>query len=109
MSLNFCPSASVAAPVDVVWSILNDPAQYGDWVDGRVDQVVPPGPLAVRQIILISAPAFGIRWPVRLTVLRVDPERHELEMQVKLPLGMQLHEQLACTAIAADTCRVQFG
>jgi hypothetical protein len=107
--INVCPSANVAAPVEVVWSILSDPAQYGDWVDGRVDRVVPPGPLAVGQTIFISAPALGIRWGVRLTVQRVDPVGHQLEMQVKLPLGMQLHEQLACKAVAADACRVQFG
>ena len=109
MALSFCPSAVVAAPVQIVWEVLTQPASFGQWADARVESVVPPGPLAPGQVILLSAPAFGRNWQVRFDVVKVDPERHQIELQVKLPLDMYMEEHLSCTPVDEQSCRVQYG
>jgi hypothetical protein len=109
MSLSICPAANVAAPIEVVWDLLNTPAKYGEWADAKVEFVVPPGRLAPGQIILLAAPALGRNWQVRFDVETVDPERHEIQLHVHLPLGMRLEEHLSTTSIGARSCLVQYG
>jgi len=109
MGLNVCPAAVVKAPVEVVWSFLANPAKFNEWVDGRVEHMEPEGPAVVGQKIKVTAPAFGRRWDAFFTVEKVDPEKHQLGMYVKFPLGMQLQEHVSCTAIDATSCNVQYG
>jgi hypothetical protein len=109
MALSICPAAVVAAPIQIVWEVLTHPARFGQWADARVESVVPPGPLVPGQIIFLSAPAFGRNWQVRFDVVGVYPERHQIELHVKLPLDMHMEEHLSCTPIDAQSCRVQYG
>ena len=48
MSLSVCPAATVQAPVEVVWRLLQ-PNHLSRWADGRVVGSVPEGPPFVGQ------------------------------------------------------------
>jgi hypothetical protein len=108
MSLNVCPAAIVAAPVEVVWDLLR-PARLSEWVDGRVEAPVPEGPVIVGQTFRVVSKALGRNWHATFTVEKVNPEKHQLAMQVIFPFGIQLHEHVSCTRIDATSCRVQYG
>ena len=109
MALNVCPAARVAAPVEVVWELLAQPARWNDWVDGHVEQIDPEGPATVWQRIVVTAPALGKRWTVRFRVETVEPLAHQLGMRVSLPLGMRLQESVSGAPLDATSCRVQYG
>jgi hypothetical protein len=108
MSLNVCPAAIVAAPVEVVWDLIR-PARLSEWADGQVDPPVPEGPAAVGQAFQVTSKAFGRNWRAHFSIEKVNPERHQLAMHVNFPFGMQLQEHLSCTPIDATSCRVQYG
>ena len=109
MSLNVCPAAVVAAPVEVVWALLADPIRFSEWADAQVECVEPPGPTSVGQTITLTSPALCRRWRVVFQVEQVDPVHHQLGFKAILPLGLELHEHLSCAALDATSCRVQYG
>ncbi len=109
MGLSVCPAAIVAAPAEVVWGVLMQPAKYGEWIDGQVDRVVPEGPAAVGQVITITAPAFGRKWQATLKIEKIDAEKYQLGLHANFPFGIQLDEHLSITPIDATSCRVQYG
>jgi hypothetical protein len=109
MSLNVCPAAVVAAPVEVVWGALADPTRWGEWIDGRVVSVIPPGPAAVGQVIALGARELGREWHPVITVGLVDPAARQLGFRGTFPLGLELRQRMTCTPIDASSCHVQFG
>lgn len=108
MGLNVCPAAIVAAPVEVVWQLVQ-PARLSEWVDGRVEGPIPEGPPFVGQTFSAVSRALGRDWRADFKVEKVDVARHQLAMDVRFPFGMLLHEHLSCTPIDAKSCRVQYG
>jgi hypothetical protein len=51
MSLTVCPTAVVAAPVEVVWENLVHWERYAAWADVQVERLEPEGPITVGQTI----------------------------------------------------------
>jgi hypothetical protein len=47
--------------------------------------------------------------PVVLQYLDIDASRHRLLLNVHLPFGVTLHEDLTCVPLEADQCRVNYG
>jgi hypothetical protein len=109
MTLSVCPVAVVAAPVEVVWDILEQPERYGEWIDGQITRVEPPGPAQVGQTIEVSAQGLGRTWHPMFRVELVDAAAHQMGFFVMFPLGLRLQERLSCAAVDATTCRVQYG
>ncbi len=109
MSLNVCPAATVAAPIEYVWDFISNPARYGEWADVRVERIVPDGPAAPGQVVHASSRGLGKTWPVTLTVTTIDKDKHRIQMDVSLPLGLLLHQTTICTPIDTHSCHVQFG
>ena len=109
MALSVCPAARVAAPVEVVWELLADPARWNDWVDGRVERIEPAGLARPGQTILVMANGPGPTWQVAFRVEAVNPAAHQLGMHVTLPLGMSMHEHVSCIPLDASSCRVHYG
>src|SRR4051812_1980556 len=99
MSLSVCPAARVEAPVERVWALLADPAQYDSWWDARVVRVEPAGVAQAGQLIRGRTRAFGREWPVSLRVVAVDPARHQLDLATTLPLGVTMRNHIACSQI----------
>jgi hypothetical protein len=108
MSLSVCPAAIVAAPVEIVWQLLQ-PARLAEWADGQVESSVLPGPPIVGQTFSVASKAMGRTWHSMFTVKKVNPERHQLAMHVKFPFEMQLQQHFSCTPIDEKSCRVQYG
>ena len=108
MSLNVCPAASVAAPLEVVWEMVQ-PAHFAEWIDGEVESITPAGLTVVGQKIVLLSKAFGRKWQVVLTIESVDPDKQQLGMQGIFPFGIHLVEHIFCAKLDAVTCRVQYG
>jgi hypothetical protein len=109
MGLSVCPAAVVAAPVESVWELLVDPTLYDIWWDARTERIVPIGSATPGQVVYAKARGLGRTWDVTLTVKAVNPEKHQIQMRVMLPLGMINDTTLTCTPLDASSCRLQFG
>lgn len=112
MSYASCPTAVVNAPADLVWALLIQPAGWGDVFDVQITAVDPPGPAATGQRIAgETGPKLFARL-VALTlmfqIVEVDAEHHRMVIDVRLPFGISVHEDLRCTAIDARRCRVYY-
>jgi hypothetical protein len=109
MGLTVCPAAIVAAPVEVVWQNLVQPARYSEWADAHVERIDPEGPAAAGQTIFLTSKGLGRAWHIIFKVEEVDPEKHQLGLHALLPLGLQMKPHISCAPIDATTCRIQYG
>jgi hypothetical protein len=109
MGLTVCPTAIVTAPVEVVWENLVQWERYADWADVQVERSEPEGPATVGQTISFTGKALGRTWHFIFKVEEVNHERHQLDLHVVFPFGLQEKPHIACSRIDATTCRVQYG
>lgn len=109
MGLSVCPAAIVAAPVETVWSLIDNPVQFNEWADGKIEWIKPEGPAIPGQQFGITSKAFGRSWRAVFTVKEVNADKHILQADVTFPLSMKMHNRIACTPIDATSCRVQYG
>ena len=109
MGLTVCPTAVVAAPVEMVWKNLIQWERYAEWADVKAERLEPAGPATVGQTITFAGKAFGRTLHFIFKVEEVDPTRHQLGLHVFFPLGLQEKPHIVCTPIDATTCRVQYG
>jgi len=107
--LSACPTATIAAPIEIVWDLLTTPAAYGPLLGVRVISVVPPGAACVGQEVVVGRGGVGgRRWTMRLTIERVDSATGIFAFRAELPLGLRLQERISCATVSGGT-RVQFG
>ena len=109
MGFTVCPTAIVAAPVECVWDLLSEPTLYDAWWDARTERIVPEGKATPGQVLYAKTAAFGRKWDVTLGVESVNPDKHQIQMQITLPLGVVNHATITATAIDSESCRLQFG
>ena len=109
MGLTVCPAAVVAAPVEVVWGNLVQWERYSEWADVQVERSEPEGPASVGQTIYFAGKGLGRTLRFIFKVEEVNPERHELDLHVFFPFGMQEKPHIVCYPIDATTCRVHYG
>ena len=109
MGFTLCPSAVVAAPVESVWELLCEPTLYDEWWDARTERIVPEGKASPGQMLYAKTSALGRKWDVTLRVEMANPEKHQIQLHIMLPLGTINHATITCTAIDAASCRVQHG
>jgi uncharacterized protein YndB with AHSA1/START domain len=88
VAVETCPADLVHAPVDKVWSLLAQPSQYDRWWDAHTTRIDPEGPAAPGQTVCGWTTAIGRRWAVSLQIEAVAPERHQIRLRTKLPLGI---------------------
>jgi ligand-binding SRPBCC domain-containing protein len=109
MPVNVCPSTVVAAPVEMVWSLLMRPETYDLWWDAHTVRITPEGPATPGQVITAWSSALGKRWDVRLEIGQINAEKRQIDLTTTLPLGIQVHNHITCAALDARSCRLQFG
>jgi hypothetical protein len=109
MAFNYCPADVVAAPVESVWELLAEPTLYDEWWDAHVERIVPEGKASPGQVLYAKTSAFGRKWAVTIKIGMVNPEKHQIQFHVMLPMGAINDQTTTCTAIDATSCRVQFG
>ena len=104
MSFSTCPIATVNAPVDQVRRLLDL------WWEVRTRSIVPEGPARPGQQIFAQTLALGRQWPVaHLTVQAVSPEKWQLDLLTRLPLGISVHNHITCLPLDGHHTRVSFG
>lgn len=106
--MSACPAATIAAPIEIVWSLLTTPAEYETWADARIEGVVPPGSAGPGQEVVLRGRAAGRRWTMRITVEEANAASGIFAFRAELPLGVRLKERISCVAVGGET-RVQFG
>jgi hypothetical protein len=107
-SFSACPTEIVEAPIEVVWTLLTNFASWGSFYDVRVIDVDPPGPAIVRQKMTGESGPRWLHLGVSFEFISIDEARHRLEIAVRLPLGLAVHENLDCVPLSADRCRVNY-
>ena len=60
-------------------------------------------------MIYAQARALGRQWDVRIRVEMVDKARHQIALTTLLPLGITVHNHIACSPLDPAACRVTFG
>jgi hypothetical protein len=108
MSYAACPTDIIAAPIDIVWHLLITPEEWGAFYDVRIVEVVPPGPAKVGQKIRGVTGPLGLQLAVTFEFLVIDPAEHRLVVDVRLPFGIEVHEDLDARPVDASRCRVSY-
>ena len=108
MTVSSCPTELVDAPVATVWALLTDPAGWSSFYDLRVIRVEPPGPARVGQRIFGESGPRWLHLTVTLTYIAIDVSRRSLRLQVEMPLGIAVSEELSCSPISDGQCRVNY-
>ena len=110
MPISVCPSAVVAAPVECVWELLAEPARYDEWWDVHTGRVEPPGPAAPGQVFTGTTRALGRTWQVvAIRVEMVNPDRHQIRLHARLPLGIVDDATITVRALDPTSSLLQFG
>ena len=108
MTTTRCPTALVNAPIEVVWKLLTEPAGWTEFFDIRVTRIDPAGPAVVGQRVYgRSGPRF-LPLAVTLECTEVDAARRTLGLNVRLPLGVTVREDLSCSAVGETQSRVNY-
>ena len=109
MTHSSCPTAVVNAPVNVVWSLLTNPAGWGSFFYIRFIRVSPEGPAAVGQMIYAESGPSILHLRIEFQLLKIDPAEHVLELVGRLPFRLVVHESLSCVSLGPNHCRVSYS
>jgi hypothetical protein len=78
----------VSAPIEIVWSLLTDPARWGDFFDVRITRVEPAGSAVLGQRFYgESGPSF-LHIGLKFEYTEVNVAQHKLGLNVQLPFGI---------------------
>src|SRR5580692_6343777 len=103
-----CPSTVVSAPIEIVWALLTDPARWGDFFDVRITRVEPAGSAVIGQRFYgESGPRF-LHIGLKFEYTEVNESQHRLGLNVQLPFGITVCEDLNCIPISSTKCRVNY-
>lgn len=103
-----CPTAVINTRVDVVWALLTKLAAWGGVFDMRVGSINPPGPAMVGQTICGETGPRLLHLKLTFRMIEIDPYQHRLCLDVHLPFSITVHEELRCTPLDVDHCRVDY-
>jgi hypothetical protein len=108
MTYASCPTAVVNAPADTVWRLLTEPAGWGDCFDVRIARVEPAGPAAVGQRIYGESGPPWLHLKLEFECVAIDADRYRLMLNVRLPFGIMVREDLNCVPLQRNQCRVNY-
>lgn len=103
-----CPTDIIGAPIEVVWDLLTNPADWGTFYDIRVLRVEPPGPMVAGQRLIGETGPRWLHLGVSFEYGLVDEVHRKLEFNGRLPLGVTVHESLDCVPLTENRCRVNY-
>lgn len=108
MTYASCPTAMVNAPVGVVWRLLTEPGGWGTFLDVRITGVEPPGVAAIGQMFYgESGPRF-LHLRLKFVYTEIDAVQFRLRLDVQLPFGIAVREDLDCVPLGDTQCRVNY-
>jgi Polyketide cyclase / dehydrase and lipid transport len=103
-----CPTAVVNAPLEQVWALLTDPAGWGSFFDVRVTRIEPAGPAVVGQRIYGESGPRSLHLKLELRYVAIDAAHHAIGLNVRLPFGITVREDLRCVPLASHQCSVSY-
>jgi hypothetical protein len=103
-----CPTTIVQAPIGIVWDLLTRPEGWGEFYDVRVTSVKPAGPAVAGQTVFAESGPRVLHLALEFRFTKVDAANHELGVDVRLPFGITVREDLNCVPIGRDQCRVNY-
>ena len=103
-----CPTAVINTRVDVVWALLMKPAAWGGVFDMRVGSIDPPGPAIVGQGISGETGLRILHLKLTFRMIEINLDYHRLRLDVNLPFGITVHEDLSCTPLDDACCRADY-
>jgi hypothetical protein len=83
------------------------PGKWSNVFDVRILSVEPPGRAVVGQII--SGETGPWHLTIKLRFVKIDAVKCCLGLDVQLPFGLTVREQLSCTRLGPDQCRVTYN
>jgi hypothetical protein len=84
------------------------PARWGDFFDVRITRVEPAGSAVIGQRFYgESGPRF-LHIGLKFEYTEVNEEQHQLGLNVQLPFGITVREDLNCIPISNTGCRVNY-
>ncbi len=108
MDYTSCPTEVVNAPSGVVWNLLTNPAGWGGFFDLRVLGVEPVGQAQAGQRVRGETWSRSLHLKVGFKFKEIDAERHRLVLDVELPFGISVREEIDCASVSAMSCRVNY-
>ena len=109
MILSVCPADTVLAPVERVWELLMQPADYGRFWDLTVERVEPEGPAVVGQKFVGWSRALCRRWQINGEIREVDAQHHQILFRMSLPLRLVSSNRIMCARIDEQCCTLRYG
>jgi hypothetical protein len=108
MSYLSCPTTVINAPLDLVWALLVTPADWASVFDVRLVGVDPPGPAVAGQVVHGETGFAMFHLKLTFRVREIDPKSHHLGLDVKLPFGLGVREDIQCTPLDERHCHVHY-
>jgi hypothetical protein len=108
MAYASCPTSIVDAPLEIVWTLLMRPERWGDFYDVRVASVEPPGSAVVGQTVFAQSGPRFLQLKLEFRFTKIDAANHELGIDVQLPFGINVREDLNCVSLGPEQCRVNY-
>jgi len=105
MSVSVCPFAVIHAPIERVWTLLAEPANFDLWWEAHTRSIVPEGRAQAGQ--KIHAKAGGL--DVRVVINRIDEAKRQIDTTTRFPLGITVSSHITCTPLEEGACQVSFG
>jgi hypothetical protein len=85
-----------------------DPAGWERVFDLRVADIDPPGPAVVGQQVCGETGPRIFHLKLGFKMMEIDTDRRRLRLEVKLPFGVTVDEDLSCTPLDEIRCRVDY-
>ena len=91
-----------------MWLLLTDPVRWGEFFDVRITRVEPAGSAVIGQRLYgESGPRF-LHIGLKFEYTEVNEAQHRLGLNVQLPFGITVREDLNCIPISNTRCRVNY-
>jgi Polyketide cyclase / dehydrase and lipid transport len=108
MAYASCPTSIVKAPVEIVWRLLARPEDWGNFYDVRIVSFAPAGPAVVGQTVFAESGPRLLHLRLKFQFTKIDAVNYELGLDVRLPFGITVREDLSCVPLGPDQCRVNY-
>ena len=77
-------------------------------IEVRVTSVEPAGPAVVGQIVFTESDPCLLDLALELRLTKIDAVNYELGLDVRMPFGIRVREDLSCAPLGQDQCRINY-
>jgi hypothetical protein len=103
-----CPTGVVNAPVEVVWTLLTHPEEWGDFYNVRITAADPAGPAVVGQTVFAQSGPEFLHLKLQFRFTEIDALNYKLGFDARFPFGVTVREDMSCIPLGQQQCRVNY-